>query len=59
MLIEMLLLCYVARHVYYVDLENKENKEETDTADRIKTSNQTDQNSNDSNKQFPATVIIA
>jgi len=56
MLIEMLLLCYVARQVYYVDLENKE---ETDTADRIKTSNQTDQNSNDSNKQFPATVIIA
>jgi hypothetical protein len=52
----MLLLCYVARHLYHVDLEKNE---ETDVADRIKTSNQTDQNSNDSNKQFPTTMIIA
>ncbi|XP_012215403.1 organic solute transporter subunit alpha [Linepithema humile] len=55
MLVEMLLLCYAARHVYYVDLEKNQ---ETDTTDRVaRISGQAvDPPNNDSNKQFSATV---
>ncbi|KYQ56016.1 Organic solute transporter alpha-like protein W01D2.5 [Trachymyrmex zeteki] len=55
MLIEMMVLCYVAWYVYYVDLEKNQ---ETDATDKTsKTSGQVDaMNSNDSNKQLPAIV---
>ncbi|XP_070160083.1 organic solute transporter alpha-like protein [Polyergus mexicanus] len=47
MLFEMLLLCYAARHVYYVDPEKSQ---EQDTIDRIsKTAGQDPTNSNDGN----------
>ncbi|XP_029675832.1 organic solute transporter alpha-like protein 3 isoform X2 [Formica exsecta] len=48
MLFEMLLLCYAARHVYYVDPEKNQ---EQDAIDRMpKTTGQDPTNSNDSNK---------
>lgn len=58
LLIEMMMLCYAARHVYYVDLEKNQ---ETDSTDRTpRTSGQVDtMNSNDGNKQLPATVVTA
>jgi len=57
MLIEMMMLCYVARNVYYVDLEKNQ---KTDAADRTpRTSGQVDTtNNNDGNKQHSATVVI-
>ncbi|KAL6254543.1 hypothetical protein P5V15_014596 [Pogonomyrmex californicus] len=57
-LIEMMLLCYAARHVYYVDLEKNQ---ETDSIDRTpKMSTQVDTpNNNDGNKQPSATVMTA
>ncbi|KAG5318701.1 OSTA protein, partial [Pseudoatta argentina] len=56
-LIEMMVLCYAAWYIYYVDLEKNQ---ETDAIDKTsKTSDQVDvMNSNDSNKQFSATVEI-
>ncbi|XP_011263634.1 organic solute transporter alpha-like protein [Camponotus floridanus] len=53
MLFEMLLLCYAARHVYYVDPEKNE---EQDAIDRVpRTTGQIDLiNSNDGNKQLSA-----
>ncbi|XP_036141781.1 organic solute transporter alpha-like protein 3 isoform X2 [Monomorium pharaonis] len=58
MLIEMMILCYVARHIYYVDLEKNQ---ETDVVDRApKTPGQVDAtNGNDGNKQLPAAVVTA
>ena len=55
MLIEMMVLCYAAWYVYYVDLEKNQ---EIDAIDKTsKTSGQVDaMNSNDSNKQLSATV---
>lgn len=55
MLFEMLLLCYAARHVYYVDPENNE---EQDAIDRVpRTTGQVDlMNSNDGNKQLPPII---
>ncbi|EZA47014.1 hypothetical protein DMN91_004609 [Ooceraea biroi] len=54
MLVEMLALCYVARHVYYVNLEKNQ---ETDAIDR-RTSNQAEPSSNnDGNKQLPASMV--
>ncbi|KAM0727344.1 Organic solute transporter alpha-like protein 3 [Formica fusca] len=48
MLFEMMLLCYAARHVYYVDPEKNQ---EQDAIDRMpKTTGQDPTNSNDSNK---------
>ncbi|XP_011870411.1 PREDICTED: organic solute transporter alpha-like protein isoform X2 [Vollenhovia emeryi] len=57
-LMEMFILCYVARHIYYVDLEKNK---ETDTTDRTpRTPGQVDAtSSNDGNKQPPATVMTA
>ncbi|KYN01727.1 Organic solute transporter alpha-like protein, partial [Cyphomyrmex costatus] len=55
MLIEMMVLCYTAWHVYYVDLEK--NQEVDATNKTPKTSGQVDAtNSNDNNKQFPVIV---
>ncbi|KAG5324555.1 OSTA protein, partial [Acromyrmex heyeri] len=56
-LIEMMVLCYAAWYIYYVDLEKNQ---ETDAIDKTsKTSDQVDvMNSNDSNKQFSATVEV-
>ncbi|XP_011161887.2 organic solute transporter alpha-like protein 3 [Solenopsis invicta] len=58
MLIEMMMLCYAARHMYYVDLEKNQ---EADAAERTpRTPGQVDAtNSNDGNKQLPATVETA
>ncbi|XP_024879243.1 organic solute transporter alpha-like protein 3 [Temnothorax curvispinosus] len=57
-LIEMMILCYAARHVYYVNLEKNQETDATDRAPR--TSGQVDAtNSNDGNKQLPATVMTA
>lgn len=55
MLVEMLLLCYAARHVYYVDLEKNQ---ETDTTDRVaRISGQAvDAPNNDNNKHLSAAV---
>ncbi|XP_050462052.1 organic solute transporter alpha-like protein [Cataglyphis hispanica] len=48
MLFEMLLLCYAARHIYYVDPEKNQ---EQDAIDRMpKTTNHEPTNSNDGNK---------
>ncbi|EFN86223.1 organic solute transporter alpha-like protein 3 [Harpegnathos saltator] len=60
MLIEMLLLCCAARHLYYVDLEKDQ---EPNTSDWPKTTNLTDSthavnNSNGSDKQPPATTPV-
>jgi len=55
MLVEMLLLCYAARHVYYVDLEKNQ---ETDTTDRVAriSGDVIDPPINDSYKRVSATV---
>ncbi|XP_072750340.1 organic solute transporter alpha-like protein [Anoplolepis gracilipes] len=56
MLFEMLLLCYAARHVYYVEPEKNQ---EENAIDRLpRTINQEPTNSNDGNKQLP-TIVTA
>lgn len=54
MLIEMMMLCYAARHVYYVDLEKIKKTDGTDRTPR--TPGQVDTNSNDGSKQHPTTL---
>ncbi|XP_020284475.1 organic solute transporter alpha-like protein [Pseudomyrmex gracilis] len=52
MLLEMLLLCYVARRIYYVDLDK--NQESDAATDQTRTS--TDNSANGANKQLPSTI---
>ncbi|KAL0121398.1 hypothetical protein PUN28_006722 [Cardiocondyla obscurior] len=51
LLIEMMMLCYAARHIYYIDLEKNQ---ETDVTSRTGQVDVT--NSNDGNKQLPAVI---
>lgn len=54
MLIEMLLLCYAARYVYYVDLEREEETATVEATDRTKdksTEQENPANNNETNKQ--------
>lgn len=51
MLVEMLLLCYAARHVYYVDLEKNQEMDTTDRVARI-SGQAVDPPNNDNNKQL-------
>lgn len=50
MLIEMLLLCYTARYVYYVDLEREEETGAVEATDRSKDKSTEQANSTNDNE---------
>ncbi|PBC34120.1 Organic solute transporter alpha protein [Apis cerana cerana] len=59
MLIEMLLLCYTARYVYYVDLEREEETGAVEATDRSKdksTEQANSTNDNEANNRQPSTL---
>lgn len=59
MLIEMLLLCYTARYVYYVDLEREEETGAVEATDRSKdksTEQANSTNNNEASNRQPSTL---